>query len=351
MVKSLNLFLVISLCIIACSSYSQTGYFTIDNILVGKDSPYNFPLVRKTENPLAADKINRAIQIVMVGKSYKVVGNNLFSDAVDELGHGMTSLSYEILQNSKAILSIKFTDETIAAYPDYHTAYFNFNSGTGDLIVLSDLLNLSGIQHLNQMANSKFNDKIEQYYNELQDEEIETDEKKELIEYVFDLTECNANSDIWKCGFTEKSVVIEKDRCFPHVIQARDINWSLEIMIKELFSSDFTGYGKNIIKNQIQDISKSNKLEVDNIFILHGRIGDKYPFTIYFRTYLDNSLSGYYWYDKFGKLIEIKGSIGDNNKITLVEKDGIFNLNLNSKQGFIGVWTDKNERSFDISFY
>lgn len=342
----LTVLLLISLPSI-CFAQNITGYFIIEDIKAEKSNSYHVPLIKEEGAPIVSDKINQAIQLIMIGKSYSVAGKEVFSELQDDQGYGMTSLSYEILQNSKAVLSIRFTDETLAAYPDYHTTILNFNSSTGDLLELSSVLTAAGIEHLNDLASTYFNDQIEQNHKGLLEENgITEDERKEMFEYIFDLTECNATHKILKFGIADKTLIVEKDRCFPHVIQAFDISWSSEIKIEALFDQDFTLLGKNLLETKIQDFSKVQTFQ--DYALVYGKIGDKYPFTMYLRKYSDG-LDGYYWYNKFGKVIRVKGT-HKSDEITLKEASGMFILKFN-EQGIAGEWKDNAGKSYAISFY
>lgn len=331
-------------------SRNNEQYFTIENI-TSETGTYSIPLVKSSLNPESADKINQIIQMTTVRKSYNVDKEAIFSDLLNDNGYGTVSLGFNILLNNGSILSIHFNDETMSSYPDYHSFYLNFNSSTGDIVDINELLNRVGIDHINDIASSTFNKKIKQNHLEIiEDSTLELEQRNEFFDYIFDLTECNAKYSIWKYGFTKESILVEKDRCFPHVIQAFDINWSSTIQIKDLFSSDYTVYGKNLLKQSLPDKSKHYD-QKKSVMTLHGKIDDKYPFAMYLRLNDDNSIGGYYWYNKFGDLVNFSGKRLSEKQIELTEDGGKFILSINDSGEISGAWENKLGKSMPIKFY
>jgi len=343
-------FLVLLTTIFCFNSFGQSSgsnYFTIERVEKGE---YAIPLIKSEHHSNVANKINQIIQMSQVYKSYNVVGDKLFTEMQDENGYGKTYLDYEILQNSSSILSIKFTDETMTAYPDYHTAYLNFNSSTGDIIDLFELLNKSGVNHLNDISSEIFNKSIRSYHNDVvSDNSLGIEEQKEEFELIFKLIDCNATHDIWKFGIKPDVIVVEKDRCFPHVIQAMDISWKCEIETKKLWDSDFTLFGKNLLRKNIQDKSL-HYIQKVNLMTIHGKIDNKYSFNMFLRINNDNSIGGLYWYTKFGKLLDFSGKKVAHNRIELNESGGKFDLILNDDGSITGTWFNNQGKSFPIIF-
>ncbi len=159
---------MISVLVIAIDCLAQgvvmEQYFTIEKITseVG-GGDYAIPLVKSDISPEAAYKINQVIQLVIIRKSYSIVGEAMFDDMLNDKGYGTEMLDYTVLLNSPAILSLQFNDQTIASYPDYHTYYLNFNSATGDIIDLPELLNKQGLDHLNDLAGRELKPGILKY--------------------------------------------------------------------------------------------------------------------------------------------------------------------------------------------
>ncbi|HTO17280.1 MAG TPA: hypothetical protein VLZ83_16060 [Edaphocola sp.] len=325
------------------------SYFLIERI--EKDA-YAIPLIKSENNPEIASKINQVIQMSLVYNLYDIVGKEkLFDKMINEDGYsGTTSLDYNILLNSASVLSIEFNDETLTAYPDYHTSYLNFNSTTGDIIDLNELLSNDGISHLNDLASGIYNQKVKSLYNEsIYDYSTDESQKKDFVESIFDLTKCNATNKIWKFGITSNTLIVEKDRCFPHAMQAFDIGWNCQIKIDDLYKSDFSTYGHNLLKEMVSDNSMHYIDKVNNM-TLHGKIDNKYPFCMYLRLNSDNSIGGLYWYSKKGVLIDFSGTKTSNNKIELTEKGGKFKLDLQENGSISGDWINSGGKLFSIKF-
>lgn len=335
---------------LTCQAQDISGqsYFSIEPY-ISEDGSYRIPLI-KNDNP-AAERINQIIQMTTAGKSLKVAGDEIFKDLLDEYSHGVVSLDYNILINTQTLLSICFNDETVAAYPDNHTFHLTFNSATGDIVNLGELFTKSGREHINSLANTEFNDRIEEFFKVIsEDSSLTFEEREEIYGYVFDLTNCNANHYISEFNITGEALTLIKGRCFPHVIQAYDIDWSCTIPFDKFYSNDLTGYGRNLLVEKRADTTKHYDLKQD-CMNLHGFIDNKYPFTMYLTFNSDNSIDGYYWYNKFGNLIDFKGTRHSRGKIVIKEDSGRFEIDIDQTGSISGTWYDKHGRGHFIRFY
>lgn len=340
--------ILLSFCLtIYAQTSKQANYFIIEPI--AKDA-YSIPLIKSDSHPEIADKINQVIQMKTIRTLYNIVGENKLFDKMRTEDFYCTALYYDILLNSEAILSIRFNDETFSIYPDYHTYYFNFNSTTGDIIDISELFTKQGIDHLNDLASTHFNQNIKDVYDEtIKDTSLDNATKKEIIESIFKLTECNATHKIWKFGITSDALIVEKDRCFPHAMQALDIGWATTIQIKDFWRGDFKVYGKKLLEEKIADHSLHYN-EKEEEMVLHGKIDGKYSFCMSLRINDDNSIYGSYWYKKNGNLIDLKGKNIPNNKIVITEDNGKFDLTLNENGSISGNWINNRGKAFPIKF-
>ncbi|MDC1107007.1 hypothetical protein OAT16_09895 [Prolixibacteraceae bacterium] len=328
-------------------SSSSIPYFTIKEIA---SQYYSIPLILSKNHPEVAKRINQTIQMSEVNCLYDVKGKEKFFDnLMDENGYGVTSMEYDILCNNSSILSISFRNETMAAYPDYHTSYLTFNAATGDIIDLPHLFTLEGLESLNDEVSVGFNEVIKStYLTTINEEGLSREEKKEMEDYVFDLTKCNATQRIWKFGVTESTIVLEKDRCFPHVIQCYDINWTAIVKISDLYDSDLTTLGKKLLEDKSPVRTNLYPLNAAKMSI-HGKIDHKYDFTMVLDGY-ESYLSGKYWYDKNGELIAITVKRVAPNKIEVKESGGSFLFNINYDGTLSGHWTNAKGKPFPIDF-
>lgn len=321
----------------------QVPYFSIHSI---KESSYEIPVLTHAQQPATAEKINHIIQMQVIRKSHKVAGKKFFSEMKDETGYGTMSLGYQILTNNHSIFSIVFHDETVSAYPDYHTYYYTFNSATGEIISLEELFTTAGLKHLKNHTNSIFNENIKRNYQNFWDELSEV-ERQDQVDYLFQLTECNANHEILKFGVRDTDFLVEKDRCFPHVIQAHDVSWSCEVPFKKLYSDDLSEAGKTLLVEKQPFKSTTSHLNKE-VITLHGKIDGKYSFNMYLERSGD-LIRAEYWYTKFGNVIDLGGEITEHG-IELQEADGKFIISLNSNNTLSGAWYDKDEKAHPITF-
>lgn len=325
----------------------QEGYFNVESV-ESEHGDYSFSLVKHPSATEITTKINNFMQLYVLKKSH-LLHEDIFSDMIDEMGYGTISLQYEILANNEAYLSIEFSSETQAAYPDYHSFYMTFNSATGDVINLNELLTEEGIDHLNDQVKEGFNEIIKknflaslEFAGSLEDEDL-----NQAIEVTFDLTRCNAIWEIHKFGLTENAIKVEKERCYPHAMRPMDISWVSGVNTKSLYGSDFTPYGGQLVKSK-KPVSKTNYKNKTDFLYLAGKIDGKYPFTMYLDLY-GTEANGYYWYDKFGDIIDLKGSRNEN-KLILKEKSGSFEIQL-SDDGISGKWYGSKGQEYSIDFY
>src|SRR5438045_6401506 len=104
------------------------------------EDSYSFPLVHSV-NPRVAQKINYYLQKEMLFNdtiltdTNSVIEKSRFIDGPDSLWQsGLTSMGYEIEVNSPQVFSLSFEFETMGAYPENYTRYYNFRTQTGALL-------------------------------------------------------------------------------------------------------------------------------------------------------------------------------------------------------------------------
>lgn len=326
---------------------AQSEYFEVNEI-TSDHGNYMFPIFDSKTNPKVADRINQYLQLTILRRSYNLSDKDVFSDLMNENGYGTISLAYTILANNKAYLSIEFNDETQAAYPDYHTYYMTFNSSNGDVIDQQELFTENGWDHLNDEVSKKFNELIKSQFIESInfEESLSKSEIEQAAKVAFDLTECNATHDIWKMGLTNSHLTLGKDVCYPHGMRALDITWSTSLSVDKLYKSHLTEYGYKLLKlkEPVNTIDYSRK---ENHLYLAGKIANKYPFVMRLDLY-NNSVNGYYWYTKFGDIIEVEGTM-KNEKLTINESNGMFKIDLSTNIPN-GKWFGSNGQEYTITF-
>ena len=144
---------------------------------------------------------------------------------------------------------------------------------------------------------------------------------------------------------------MEKDNCFPHALQAWDLSWRFSVPLTTLYRSfDFTDSGIRLLLDG-QPHATTNYLRKSQFLSLHGKIDGKYEFTQLLMLNTDNSVSGFYWYPKVGKLIDFEGKRSpDGSTLELQEDGGRFVIQL-STEGLTGVWYNAQGQEFPIVFH
>ncbi|QZT37926.1 hypothetical protein K5X82_03255 [Halosquirtibacter xylanolyticus] len=348
LIRILTLTLLISCAYTPCAWSNNTSpYFTIKRI-ANKD--YAIPLVQSDIHPKVAQRINQTIQMATVERLYNVVGEGmLFNNLMDENMHGVSNLDYSILSNTPSVLSIEFCYDTMGAYPDYHIAYLNFNAATGNILDLSQLFTSEGVRHLNDEVSRTLNASIKsELLNMVTSEGLKKEEIEEQGEVLFQLTECNATHEIIKFGIKEDRIIMNKGRCLPHVIQCYDINWTIEMLFKDLYISYFSTTGQKLLKEKVPVLTTTYPISSKEISI-HGKIDHKYAFTMLLDISSDY-IDGRYWYDKNGVLIEVRAKKFSQNELEIIEEGGKFLIEINLDGTLSGHWTNNQGKQFPITF-
>lgn len=162
---------------------------------MGTDLYVEFPLMKNSLNKLLEDEFNRlAAQLPEIkdAKDKKALHDRLekvlISD-IEELkkhypNYKWLSETYEtkILENTKYLLSAKFSKEHIIAEPKSQTLYRSFDLKTGKQLSLSSVLNT---QHRSVLSKIIEKQLLEQFYRRNQTDEIKQSIEEMLENYYF----------------------------------------------------------------------------------------------------------------------------------------------------------------------
>lgn len=102
-------------------------------------------------------------------------------------------------------------------------------------------------------------------------------------------------------------------RCSSHAMRAFDDLGEFKNQYPlTLIKNHLSPLGKHLLDRQQTELQSK---PIEGVY--RGKIADKYPIKLFIDTiYHDGSVSGYYWYTKHKKLIELRGSY-QNNKLKL----------------------------------
>ncbi|TMI69571.1 MAG: hypothetical protein E6H09_19205 [Bacteroidetes bacterium] len=201
------------------------------------EESYSFPLVHSL-NSRAAQKINYYLQKEMLlndtilTDTNSVFEKSRFIDGTDSLWQsGLTSMGYEIEVNSPQVFSLSFEFETMGAYPENYTRYYNFHAQTGARLVAKDLFTPGGIVELKKTLKKKRQKRINEWRKEM-DTTYNVENDVEYIKETF--RECNAEADEDNFIIMKNVIVFAKDYCFPHVARPYDISLDVEFAFRKI---------------------------------------------------------------------------------------------------------------------
>jgi|KBSSwiS6_1023812.scaffolds.fasta_scaffold01408_2 hypothetical protein len=216
----------------------------------------SFLFPRVVGDSYIAKKINTYLQTTILETTLIKSGTKTLFDEIryipmeDSVGQsGYTSMNYSILINSTDILSLQFDFETMGAYPEYHKGYYNFNSKTGQLITIKNILTETGLKKISMELIKIRSERINDWINEM-DTTYNTRSDGEDSSFIAEkFAECNSSSDSANISIRQGSIVFYKEYCFPHVVRPYDTDLDIKFTYKYLLNY-LTPFGKKILQSK-----------------------------------------------------------------------------------------------------
>ncbi|MCR9171469.1 MAG: hypothetical protein NXI10_03185 [bacterium] len=332
--------------------------FEIDSFVNEDDYnfPSYFPIIRSSENPGAAERINQALHYEMLEKVYQEDDENRFDKVFPPEGefHGASEFEYEIFANNGRYLSLAISCAYTGAYSEYHTMYFTFDAKSGQPIRLTDLFSEESLSELSEWVTSSIFGEITAFMNTIdtEDEEGYGAEQYEMYQECADwYAETKELSEEYYF-MTDTSIVFIKGRCSNHMMAALDDLWDFheEYTLEELdhmLSDD----GGALLAGEPLSFEYNS---VSDGKILEGKIAGKYPITMIIKNSMGDRYYGVYWYNKVKEPIELIGWTDVAGFLQLTEKvndkkTGSFNLQVMQGGVLDGEWSNADEtKTFDI---
>jgi hypothetical protein len=147
----------------------------------------------------------------------------------DTCGCGTTGLNYEVTFESKSIISIKFTFQTLGAYPDSYSKWLTLNIYTGKPYLIDNEINPEGLQKIYEMYKDTLKKRI------FHDKKVNTDEDADTYsELNNDVDSLKLYHLYSKYVFTKQGLAVSTEPILPHAIQAFEPDRGLLIPYSEL---------------------------------------------------------------------------------------------------------------------
>lgn len=327
--------------------FAQNNYFLIDSVedtnnVTSSESVYfSFPVLKCDVDSKVADKINIHLQLSELGLIKGHEKNNIFervrydkpSTFEDDYHNGKMDILFQIFKNDNKVLSIKLNESGCGATYSSWIQYYNFNSGNGDLIQLSDLFTDQGYTEFRKKIISK---RTETFIKDL--DLIISDDK----DYFIDILDRIKDDDLNDFYFSGDSIIIDGENCLYKYEKTEDYNMVSSYALKE-FQDYLNEYGKVLFYLSNEKINKFRSKSIPQLF--SGFIDEKYPIMMIFSNNNNNDISGQYMYLKHGIGIELRGTI-ENNTLNLTEYDddndvtGYIKAEYDNEKIF-GTWKNK----------
>lgn len=314
-----------------------------------KAEEIKFPIVTLSGNVSASNRINDFLQMNYADQTLaKINESNLFDQIVYDYSENgssgsITSLNYEVKTNHKAVVSMLFHGETMGAYPDFFDEGLNFNASTGDLFTLEDICTTEGFKKLASLIFSKRKQKIKAHLNSLLKDKDNKDAVKEY-ELESEFNECITTYVSYNFVISEHGLTMLHPRCLPHVIQALEGDFSVQLdnnTLKPFLNS----YGKKLLLDKIPVKEAFHQNGYNHL--MYGKIGNS-PIAIYFDRVYKNEISAYYFYLSQGKKINGLGEINQSTISLKCDSDSDETIQeiiegRFQKSTFTGTWRRKSD--------
>lgn len=320
------------------------------------DMESNFPIVRSSSNPQAAEKINIALHHFSLEKIFIEEDTERFSAVFPPEGEmwGAAEFDYEIVANNENYFSVGITCAYTGAYTEYFTRYFTFNALTGQQVMISDLFDKNELSMLSELVNNRIEAEINDF---IAAADSEDEYQRDQIQMYLECLEWIASDELYTSSsyyLTDSSMVVVRSRCSNHMMAALDDLWEFyqEFSFEDL-KEIFNKNANALFEGKPLDYSDSG---VPVGQVLKGDLGGKYPITMILTNIYEDHYSGVYWYDKIKKRIELDGELNDQiatltlNESVDEKETGKFELMIMSDGSLEGNWIDsKGETSFAVA--
>ena len=349
--------------------FSQSNHFTVKKMLPSLEEN-NFPEVFNSKNGKLADKINTFLQIKHLEHLPKKFTKNPFEKVASDPQNCCSYTEFydwKVNKTNASILSLSISGETNGAYPEGFDDYENFDTKTGNPILLKELFTESGFKSIDKQFVAKIKNEIRGYLKTIpamikkskrKSAERETLEEQQLM-YTDCLSYIKAGeiTGYTNFYFENQTLFLIRERCSNHAMRGIDELDKYEISfnyskIKPFLSS----YGNSLFLNSNKNLV--SKTPEGKLF--KGFIDKKYPITVLVNQFNDGGgVDFLYWYDKTKELILCSGNLVDDTfELYETDKDENPTVKVNVKfienKKIIGTWTDSktnNPLSFEVELY
>lgn len=318
---------------------------------LGDSGKYSFPQVSGGD-PAVATRINAWLQMDQLQMLPGHGKASPFENIWPEPGswQGIDALSYEVVASTRGYLALAIQSEGMGAYPSQGESHYNFDVRSGTPLQLEDLFSPTGLEAFKRQVRKARLKRVDDFLAGLpkpglvaKPEDGSDEDTAETQRQLY--TDCRssiAEDDFHYNGLSleAKQLVIIREHCAPHVIQALDDLWDFRNAYAFAALRDqLNAYGRCLLIEQRDDCRPSP--EAPRHGVLLGTLGGRYRVT--FLLGADGSGSSYA-YDAAGTLITLQGGQQADGSYRFVEQpeDGhraVFALTAQADGSLAGSWT------------
>ncbi|AMP97356.1 hypothetical protein AY601_0394 [Pedobacter cryoconitis] len=340
-----------ALLLLTFSIQAEAQYFKVSPIkeTFEQSGEYDFPVL--TGKTPAQNLINTFLQ----GKELDILPGkqkiSIFENVRPKKGsnQGVTILTYEVLVNTPKLFSVEINSEYTSASLNTHSAINNFDSQTGRLIQFNDLVTKEGYEAIRQFIIKSRKTRLSSYLKSLKssankDESLITTYSSCLLEQDKD----NLNLDDLK--FQKNGLLLIRRSCSgSHYFQALEGKTDIysNLLTHKFLEPYLNEYGKYLLA-----VTESKRIvpqsQVLRKGVFKGKINQLYPITLLVTYIGEDSFQASYFYDKYGKKTELRGTINQDSSLLLKEapnydvpkKPESFKLKIQKDGSLTGSWND-----------
>lgn len=240
---------------------------------------------------------------------------------------GLASQSFSVRRNDGRILTLLFDNEGCGAYCEGYLQAFNFDAASGQLVSLDGLFSKAGLRELSNRISQR---KVSAYRAQLAelDKALKAAQKKPDKALLQDLDEriefnrtclnesraaqtaTNDTQDLkyYRLELKATAFSLTAGRCSNHAMRALDDVDQITLNVPYADLTPFlSAYGRALLLGDAQ----APAVQPSNWpfgALLRGSIGANTPITMLLEKDASNAINGSYFYDKFGKPIQLSGS-------------------------------------------
>ncbi len=294
-----SLLIVLVILVLNPIAIAQSGFFKQDMVRSGRY--FSFPIFSKPAHKQVAKKINSFLQLselYIVAKppySGRIFEQSTANDG--SIYGGKVDIRPTVYSNNYRVLSVGFAQSSCGATCGYWNSYYNFNSGNGDRIELTELFDPEGYRAF-------FNAVVKKRESKYRREVLKKVDSAEQ-EFYLETLSCFERDDRLDFYFRDKSIVIDGDSCLAKGQKFEGLDMKVGIDLKH-FRRHLNSYGRAIFGLNKRNVSEFRSTELPQLF--EGLVHDSFPIAMVLRKDPWGSYAGHYAYLKYGEGLALRGS-------------------------------------------